>query len=59
MARREPRIQSIKMGKYLIWEKRAPIYDFSNVERERERERGRFLLAIHGISSIGIRLAKN
>ena len=39
MARREPRIQSIKRGKYLIWEKISPIYDFSNEEKERERER--------------------
>ena len=36
MARRETRIQSIKRGKYLIWEKRSPISDFSNVERERK-----------------------
>ena len=41
MARREPLIQSIKMGKYLIWEERSPISDFSKVERERERERER------------------
>ena len=38
MARRETRIQSIKRGKYLIWEKRSPISDFSNIERERERK---------------------
>ena len=38
MARRETRIQSIKRGKYLIWEKISPISDFSNVERERERK---------------------
>ena len=36
MARRDTRIQSIKRGQYLIWEKRSPISDFSNVERERE-----------------------
>ena len=61
MARRETRIQSIKRGKYLIWEKRSPISDFSNVERqrERERERERFPLVIHGISSVRIRRAKN
>ena len=41
MARREPCIQSIKRGKYLIWEKRSPIYDFLSIERERERERER------------------
>ena len=41
VARREPRIQSVKMVKCLIWEERSPISDFSNVERERERERER------------------
>ena len=55
MARRETRIQSIKTGKYLIWEKRSPISDFSNVERER----GRFPSVIHGISLVGIRRVKN
>ena len=39
MARHEPHIQSIKRGKYLIWEKISHFPDFSNV-RERERERG-------------------
>ena len=41
MARHEPHIQSIKRSKYLIWEKISPISDFSNVEREGERERER------------------
>ena len=53
MAQREPRIQSIKRGKYLIWGKRSPISDFSNVDRERERE-GKFPSSIHKISSVGL-----
>ena len=39
VAQREPCIQSIKRGKFLIWGKRSPISDFSNVEIEREKER--------------------
>ena len=47
MVRRETRIQSKKKRENLIWEKRSPISDFSNVERER----GRFPSVIHGVSS--------
>ena len=39
VTRREPRIQSIKRGKYLDWEKNLPFPDFFSAERKGERER--------------------